>query len=156
MASATPGAGVRFLQQYGYHLAWTPALVATIGSLYFSEVAGLIPCTYCWYQRILMYPLVILILVGIVKKDELLPNYVLPLSVLGILMAAYHYMTQWGLFSESTACAATTPCSLRYINWFGFVTIPFMALIAFIFVTIFMGLTWWANQQGEAVEVEAV
>lgn len=138
---------VSFLQAYGYHLAWVPALVATLGSLYFSEVAGFIPCAYCWYQRILMYPLVVLILVGIIKQDELLPNYVLPLSVIGILMSTYHYLTQWGIFGDSTACAAGTPCSIRYINWFGFVTIPFMALTAFVLITIFMLAARWAFQQ---------
>ncbi len=136
-----------FLRTYGYHLAWVPALVATLGSLYFSEIEGFVPCTYCWYQRILMYPLGILILVGILKQDEYLPNYVLPLSSLGIFFSLYHYLTQWGVFSESTACATNVSCSLRYINWFGFVTIPFLALIAFVLITGIMGLIMWQSSK---------
>lgn len=140
------------LYSYAYYLALVPALVATLGSLYLSEVAQFIPCTYCWYQRILMYPLVVLIIVGIVKGDELLPNYVLPLSIMGIFMSTYHYLTQWGIFSESTACTAGTPCSMRYINWLGFITIPAMAWIAFVAITVLMLGFVWAGRQLEDEE----
>ena len=73
-----------FWLQYGAYLALVPALVALLGSLYYSEIAGFVPCTLCWYQRILMYPLTLISLVGIIKQDEYLPNYVLPFSVIGI------------------------------------------------------------------------
>jgi disulfide bond formation protein DsbB len=119
-------------------LAFLVALTATLGSLYFSEIANFVPCVLCWYQRILMYPLVVIILVGWIEQDEFLPRYVLPLSIGGILVATYHYLVQWGLFSSEAVCAVGIPCSVRFINWGGFITIPFLALVAFTLITILM------------------
>ena len=134
-----------FWQQYGAYMAFVPAVVAMLGSLYFSEVAGFVPCTLCWYQRILMYPLSLIILVGILKRDEYLPQYVLPFAIIGGVVSLYHYMLQWGVFSKSAACATGVPCSVRYINWGGFVTIPFLALSAFVIITGVMVVTRRAN-----------
>ena len=124
---------------YGKHLAFVIALMATLGSLYFSEIRHFIPCTLCWYQRILMYPLVIITLVGIIEEDDFLPTYVLPFSLIGILVSGYHYLIQWSVFGNASACTVGVPCSARYINYSGFITIPFLALIAFIMITI---ITW--------------
>ena len=140
-----------FFQQYGAYLALVPALTAMLGSLYYSEVAGFIPCTLCWYQRILMYPLTLIILVGILKRDEFLPNYVLPFSILGIALSGYHYLIQLGVIGHSAACSSGVPCSGRYVNYLGFITIPFMALTAFILVTAIIAATLWANRQEPAV-----
>ena len=137
------------LQYYGGHLAFAPALAAMLGSLYYSEIVGYIPCTLCWYQRILMYPLVLIILVGIIKRDDYLPNYVLPFSILGILVAGYHYLIQLGVFSHPATCEAGIPCDMRWVNYLGFISIPFMALTAFMMITVIMGATVWANRQEE-------
>ncbi|MCB0194442.1 MAG: disulfide bond formation protein B [Anaerolineae bacterium] len=136
-----------FLLQYGAYLALIPALAALLGSLYYSEVAGFIPCTLCWYQRILMYPLSIIILVGILTHDELLTNYVLPFSIMGLGVALYHYLIQQGVFSHPTTCAAGIPCDMAWVNYLGFITIPFMSLTAFTLITIIMGATKWAEMQ---------
>lgn len=141
-----------FLQQYGAILAFVVALVATMGSLYFSEVAGFIPCTLCWYQRILMYPVTVITLVGFIKQDEYIPTYVLPLSILGMIVSGYHYLVQLGAFGHPAACAVGIPCSLRYVNYLGFVTIPLMALTAFILITAVMLATRWAYAQEEKVK----
>jgi disulfide bond formation protein DsbB len=133
-----------FLQQYGALLACIVAAVATLGSLYFSEVAGFVPCTLCWYQRILMYPLTVIALVGFIKADEYLPSYVLPLSILGMGISGYHYLLQLGTFGNPTACAIGIPCTLRYVNLAGFITIPFMAFTAFTLITAVMLATRWA------------
>ena len=138
------------LTQYGAYFAFAPALAAMLGSLYYSEVAGFIPCTLCWYQRILMYPLVLVILIGIFLEDEYLPNYVLPFSVLGIFLSGYHYMIQLGIISQSASCSGAVPCGSRYVDYFGFITIPLMALTAFILITGAMALTKWATSQEEA------
>ena len=138
---------VAFWQQYGAVLALGPALAALLGSLYYSEVAGFVPCTLCWYQRILMYPLSLIILVGIIKRDDYLPDYVLPFSIIGILVSGYHYLIQLGLFSHPTACAAGIPCDMRWVNYFGFISIPFMALTAFVLITVIMAATKWAYKQ---------
>lgn len=148
------GAELTFWEEYGALLAFPVALAATLGSLYYSEVRGFIPCTLCWYQRILMYPLVLLIPIGLILRDEYLPRYVLPLSTLGIGVSTYHYLTQWGLFTESTACRVGVPCSARYVDYLGFITIPFMALTAFILITITMFLVWRAYRPAGDVPLE--
>ncbi|WP_257348333.1 disulfide oxidoreductase [Pseudalkalibacillus decolorationis] len=119
--------------------AWITSIVAVLGSLYFSEMAGFVPCELCWYQRILMYPLVVIIGIGLYTDDLKLPYYVLPLSVLGILLSSFHYLhqkTDW--FDEAVACTEGVPCSGEYINWLGFITIPFLALVAFVIITVTM------------------
>jgi len=135
-----------FLSQYGAYLALAPALTALLGSLYYSEVAGFVPCTLCWYQRILMYPLPLIILIGIIQQDEYLSNYVLPFSLLGIGFSAYHYLIQIGIFSQPDTCLGGIPCGLRYVNYFGFVTIPFMALTAFVLITGVMIVVKWTTR----------
>ena len=137
-----------FWPQYGPYLALGVALVAMLGSLYYSEIAGFVPCTLCWYQRILMYPLTLISIVGIIKQDEYLPNYILPFSVIGIGLSAYHYLIQLGVFTHPAVCAIGIPCNARYVNYFGFVTIPFMALTAFILITGVMSLTIRAGDDG--------
>jgi disulfide bond formation protein DsbB len=133
-----------FWQQYGPYLALAPALTAMLGSLYYSEIAGFVPCTLCWYQRILMYPLTLIILVGIFKQDEYLPDYVLPFSVIGMGISTYHYLVELGVLDHPAACAVGIPCNVRWVNYFGFVTIPFMALTAFMMITVIMAATKWA------------
>ncbi len=118
-----------------------------LGSLYYSEIANFIPCTLCWYQRILMYPLVLIILVGIINRDEYLPTYVLPFSIIGIFVSAYHYLVQRGVFSHPASCAAGIPCDMSWVNYLGFISIPFMALTAFIMITAIMAATKWAGNQ---------
>ncbi len=124
--------------RFGVPLALIVAFTAVSGSLYFSEIAGFVPCRLCWYQRILMYPLVIVILIGLIEQDEILPHYVLPFSISGIGVSSYHYLLQLGVIGEAGACAIGIPCNLRYVNYAGFITIPFMALTAFILITIIM------------------
>lgn len=117
-------------------MAWTVALVATCGSLYFSEVIGFIPCTLCWYQRILMYPLSLLLGVAVVKNDRSFALYALVLSIPGALIALYHYLIQKvPAMHQLGACTQGVPCNGQYINWFGFVTIPFLSLAAFTLIT---------------------
>ena len=137
-----------FWQQYGPYLAFGTALTATLGSLYYSEIAHYIPCVLCWYQRIFMYPLVLITLVGIIKHDEYLPDYVLPLSVVGLGISIYHNLIQYGLISESGACAVGVPCDVLWVNYLGFITIPLMALTAFIIITVVMVMVKRANTAG--------
>jgi len=138
-------------QEYGPYLAFGAALVSTLGSLYYSEIAGFVPCTLCWYQRILMYPLTVITLVGILTRDRYLPYYALPLSLMGMGLSTYHYLLQLGVIGHSAACAVGVPCGLRYVNYLGFITIPLMALTGFVLVTGSMALTRWAaTQRSEA------
>jgi disulfide bond formation protein DsbB len=139
-----------FWAQYGPYLAFGTALAAMLGSLYYSEIAGLVPCTLCWYQRILMYPLTLILLVGILKQDEGVFDYVLPFSVLGIGFSTYHYLIQLGVIEHSVVCAVGIPCAGRYVNYFGFVTIPLMALAAFTLISSVMALGKWTGRDAGA------
>ncbi|WP_223700909.1 disulfide oxidoreductase [Sutcliffiella deserti] len=117
------------------------ALIATLGSLYFSEILLYIPCELCWYQRIFMYPLVLLLGIAAVKKDAAIVVYTLPLSVIGAAISLYHYLVQKiSFFGEHSISCGVVPCTGQYINWLGFITIPFLALIGFtsIFIILFM------------------
>lgn len=119
--------------------AWLISLVAMFGSLYFSEIKGYIPCELCWYQRILMYPLVVLLGIATFQYDVFVKKYVLPLSIIGAGVSLMHYMEQKiPGFGGIKPCVNGVPCSSEYINWYGFITIPFLALVAFVAITICM------------------
>ncbi len=114
---------------------WIVALVATLGSLYFSEVRQFIPCELCWYQRILMYPIVIILLVGVIRKDRNAFLYSLIFSGIGFLTSLYHYGIQKIDFLQNSApSCGQVSCTGTYIDWAGFITIPFMAGVAFLII----------------------
>ncbi len=114
------------------YIALMQAIISMLGSLYYSEVRGYIPCQLCWYQRILIYPIVVIIIVGLIRNDKKLYHYVLPLGIIGWLIAFYHVLLQNGIVSEtSITCDITASCGSKYVNYFGFMSIPVMALIAF-------------------------
>ena len=119
------------------YAAWIVALTATLGSLYFSEVRYFVPCTLCWYQRILMYPLVVILAVGAWTRDRHVARYALPLSVAGVIVAGYHVLVQKiPNFGFPSTCRSGVPCSAAYIEWWGFVTIPVLAFTAFLLVSL--------------------
>lgn len=126
-----------WLNRNSMYIALLAAWIAMCGSLYFSEVKGYVPCVLCWYQRILMYPLTAIIAVGLLRRDWHLPYYVLPLSVFGLGMSTYHYLLEkTDIFAGAAACRQGVSCTTQWINWFGFVTIPFLALIGFLIITL--------------------
>jgi disulfide bond formation protein DsbB len=119
------------------YLAWIIALVATVGSLFFSEVMGLPPCILCWYQRIAMYPLVLIIACGILTQDARMKFYALPLCASGLIISTYHNLLYYGILPESILpCTAGVSCTSRQIEWFGFITIPLLALAAFVCLSV--------------------
>ncbi|MCA1056551.1 disulfide bond formation protein B [Rossellomorea aquimaris] len=123
-------------------IAWAASLISMLGSLFFSEVMKYEPCELCWYQRILMYPLVILLGAAYVKKDFRMAFYSSILSGIGMLFSIYHYSIQKiSVLSESAPSCGRVPCSGEYINYMGFITIPFLALIGFIIIFITSLLT---------------
>jgi disulfide bond formation protein DsbB len=133
-------------------LAWVAALIATIGSLYFSEVLHYIPCTLCWYQRIFMYPLAILLGIAFYRNDNGIVNYALPLSVVGMMISGYHIALQKiPYLQQFEMCKSGVPCSKDYINWFGFVTIPVLAFVAFSIITICLIRIAVSKREEEAV-----
>lgn len=125
--------------QYLPYIGFFQALVALLGSLFFSNILSLPPCVLCWFQRICMYPLVALFIVGILKKDKNLPYYVLPLSIVGLLISLYHNLLYYHILPESIApCTSGVSCTTKLIELFGFVTIPLLSFIAFAIITVSM------------------
>jgi disulfide bond formation protein DsbB len=113
-------------------VCWLLATAATLGSLFFSEVMALPPCSLCWYQRIFMFPLPILLLMGLFPLDAKVVRYALPLALAGWAIAAYHTLLQLGVIPESAApCSQGVSCSSAYLELFGFVSIPVLSLLAF-------------------------
>lgn len=127
------------LQRYGLWLAWAVATVATAGSLWFSEGADFIPCRLCWFQRIAMYPLVIVLLVGAILKDRRAFWYAIPFPLIGMLISAYHVYIEVNPESESQGCKTSgAPCSTKWIDEFGYMTIPVLAGSAFVLIALLL------------------
>jgi len=115
------------------------ASFATMGSLFFSEIMNFVPCSMCWYQRIFMYPLVLIFLINLLYPDEKLFKYSILLVVVGLFFSIYHNLLMFDIIPESVVpCVSGVPCSTEYINWFGFVTIPFLSLTAYIMLFILL------------------
>ncbi len=113
---------------------WTFAIaaVATVGSLYFSEIAEYTPCRLCWFQRILMYPIALIALVALLRRDRQSHWYTLPLATIGAATAGYHYLIERGVFADTESCARIgVPCAAVWFERLGFVTLAFMALCGF-------------------------
>lgn len=116
-------------------MIWMTSLIATLGSLYFSEVKDFIPCEMCWYQRILMYPIVIMTTIAYAQKNARIALTTAVFSCIGGVISLYHYGIQKVSFLQDSAPACgQVSCTGAYINWLGFITIPFLALIAFVII----------------------
>jgi disulfide bond formation protein DsbB len=128
-------------------LAWLVALLATAGALFLGEVMGKTPCVLCWYQRIAMFPLVIVLGVGLLEPDGRGIRYALPLAWAGWGMAVYHCLVFWGLISEGLVpCGKGGSCADADVQVAGFVPIPLLSLIAF---TAILALLWSAKRKAE-------
>ncbi|MFH1604170.1 MAG: disulfide bond formation protein B [Pseudomonadota bacterium] len=123
-------------------LAWLVASVSTLGALFLSQVMGIAPCVLCWYQRISMFPLVFILPAGLFPFDVKLVRYAFPLVVLGWIVALFHVLVVAGIVPETIRpCAQGIPCKDQVIEWFGFVTIPLLSLIAFSLIGLLLILT---------------
>ena len=120
-----------------------PALVTSVsmlGSLYFSEVANYRPCVLCWYQRIAMYSLAIVLVVAAVRKDRSIRPYAMTLAGIGAVISAYHWLLERWPSIDTGSCAADAPCSVPYFEVFGFISLAFMAFCAFVTVLVFLSV----------------
>lgn len=146
---------VRKTGEHGHYLAWTIAVLSLVGSLYYSEVMHFVPCVLCWWARILIYPLVVIIGIGIIRRRWDWIYYVWPLSVAGFFLEGYHTLLNWKVIPETAApCQAGVSCTTLYVNYFGFINIPFMAWVAFTALNVVMFLHWkhhmhWKEQSNE-------
>ena len=130
---------------WGYELwgAFVVAAIATGGSLFYSQVAGFIPCEFCWFQRMMMYPLSILTLLIAVRGDNRAARYLLPLPVVGAGTSIYHMLLEHHVIKEPGACTLTGGgCTANWIalHSFGYLTIPTLALTAFLLLIGFLVL----------------
>jgi disulfide bond formation protein DsbB len=131
-------------------LAAVVALVCTAGSLYLSEVAHFPPCVLCWYQRIAMYPLVMIIGIAAWRKDYLVARYAVPLSAVGGAISIYHMFVERFPNLESGACDPNNPCSTIWVEHFGYLTIPTMALSGFALIAaLTLAARSWSRQIGD-------
>jgi disulfide bond formation protein DsbB len=131
-----------FIDRFGLYFAWIVSIVATGGSLYFSEVLGMVPCVLCWYQRILMYPLIVLLGIATYRQDKGIKLYVLPLALIGLGISLYHVIIQtFPQLASHVSCQAGVPCTVDTLNLFGFITIPMLAGTAFLLICITLLLT---------------
>ena len=127
-------AGARFL--YG---AWVSAFIAALGSIFLGEVMGLPICTLCWYQRMALYPLVLLLPAAILIGERRVNYYAMPFVLIGLAMAVYHNLLYYGFIRpELTPCTRDVPCTARQLELFGFLTIPLMALGTFAVIFILL------------------
>jgi disulfide bond formation protein DsbB len=132
-------------------LAWIVALVTTLGSLYYSEIANFVPCRLCWYQRICMYPLAVILLVGLVLRDRRVRWYAAPFVIIGAPISLYHWLVERvDFFAESSACSAEAPCTVPWFQELGYVTLAFMALSAFLLIGTLLLVDWGAQQITES------
>jgi disulfide bond formation protein DsbB len=116
-------------------LALVVAVTTTLGSLYYSEIVGFIPCELCWYQRICMYPLAAILAVGVIRKDRAAFWYAAPFVVVGAPLALYHWLVERvPSLAESSSCSVFVPCSVPYFEELGYVTLAFMDLSAFLLI----------------------
>lgn len=121
-------------EQVRHPIVWALAVpvLAMTGSLYFSQVVHMVPCELCWYQRIAMYPLVPILAVGALREEAGVWRYALPLPIVGVLVSAYHVLVQYGPPGVPQPCGTGVSCATRYVSVFGFISIPMMAVAAFL------------------------
>ncbi|MCD6726252.1 MAG: disulfide bond formation protein B [Solirubrobacteraceae bacterium] len=132
-------------------LAWALALTATLGSLFFSEVSHFIPCRLCWYQRIAMYPLAVILLVAALRRssrEALL--YAIAFPLVGGAVSIWHLYIEANPGAESASCKIGAPCSTKWIDEFGYVTIPMLALSAFATIAVLLVAAWGTRDDGTA------
>jgi disulfide bond formation protein DsbB len=134
-------------------LAWVVATVTTLGSLYYSEHAGFVPCELCWYQRIVMYPLVIVLGVAWLRRDTKVWTTVLVFVVIGAPLSLYHWLVERvPAFAESSSCSVTAPCTAPWFEKLGFVTLAWMAMSSFLLIGVLMVCSIVGSRAYQTVE----
>ena len=135
-------------------LAWLVALVTTLGSLYYSKVQSFVPCELCWYQRICVYPFALILGIAAWRRDAGIRIYAIPVFAVGMAIAAYHTWIQAYPPSNGTSfCTIEAPCTTRYVWEFGFVSLPFMALSAFVGMTVLLLVARPAPRRSDLQEI---
>jgi len=135
--------------QMGLPLAWIVAMGATLGSLYFSEIAHYEPCRYCWFQRIAMYPLAAILLIAMIRRDRHIGWYAVPIAAVGALISLRHRYLELNPSFGPGGCSADVPCSAVWFERLGFVTLSVMALFGFVSIIVFLTVRFSAATSPE-------
>lgn len=134
-------------------LAWVVSLASILGSLFFSEMLKLPPCSMCWYQRIAMYPLGATLALGFIYRDPSFLRYSSPLVLMGLVAAGYHNLLYYQILPHGISpCSGGVSCTEAQLEWFGFITIPLLSLSAFIGISILLWI--FKKQIGADIEKE--
>jgi disulfide bond formation protein DsbB len=144
---------------YALQIAWIVAVLATFGSLFLQYEEGLQPCTFCWFQRICMYPLSLLLGIAAFRGDvQVAKRYFLGLSTVGAVIAIYHYQLEHvpHEFSVCSLLPGETPCNVAVINVFGFISVPFLSMAAFLLITTLILLARGRNDEYEEEEIDVI
>jgi len=133
-------------------MAWAVAAAATLGSLFFSEYANFLPCRLCWFQRICMYPLFVVLLVGALRRDaRAAVQYAFVMPIIGIGVSIYHVYIENHPSAETAACrAGGVSCTTKWIDKFGYITIPTLAMTAFATIIVLLAMAWSRRDRGVA------
>jgi disulfide bond formation protein DsbB len=131
------------MSETGLWLAWLVALTATLGSLYYSEVAHFDPCKLCWYQRIGIYPLAVVLLLAALRRDRAIRFYVIPVAAISAVISTYHYQLERFPNQASPSCSLEDPCTVVWVWRFHYISIPMMALSAALLI---IALLWAAGR----------
>ena len=124
-------------------ISWLVATVSTLGSLFFSEIMELTPCVLCWYQRIFLFPLPLILLVGLFPFDKKVVRYALPLAIIGLLFTIYHCLLFFGFIPESLQpCSQGVSCADDSMVLFGFLPIPLLSLASFLIIIVLLLITY--------------
>lgn len=132
----------KWIGRHALYLAWVVSVASLLGSLYYSEIKYLEPCHLCWYQRICVYPLAIILGIAAYRRDNQIIIYALPLAAMGAILAVVHILEQTvpGL-SPVKLCGSGPSCSVDVLNYFGFLTMPMMSLFNFLLIGFFLILS---------------
>ncbi len=112
------------------------SVISIFGSLFFSEILKFPPCSLCWYQRIFIYPIALIVLAGVYFKSKDTNKFILPLAWLGLIFSIYHNLIYYKIIEVIVPCSEVSPCTAQQLNYLGFITIPLLSLLAFLSLVI--------------------
>lgn len=143
-----------FIHKYILELLFWGVMSAVVGSLIYSNIIGFPPCDLCWYQRIFMYPQAIILLVAMRRRDKSVIDYLVPLSVIGAVIAFYQSLVQWGFSVGSIiSCASVgSECAKVYVREFSYITIPFMSFSVFVYIIVLKFVYYHKERKNKRLE----
>ena len=128
------------MKKYSLFFAWVVTLIATLGSLYAGEVLQWAPCSLCWYQRVCLFPMAIILGMATYRRDDAIALYLIPQTIIGLLFAIYQYIYPYILpyVSAPKLCTLDIDCSYNYFEFFGFITLPLLSALSFVLILLFL------------------